>query len=506
VTPLSPSCSSCPHRARPVPFDGPQPSRILFLGEGPAFTEVREGRPFAGKSGRELDRQYLPLAGLCRLNVRVGNVMSCALPGFANPDVDQARRCADALLPHEIRYTNPEIIVTLGAVACGVLFPDCDLSLEHGLPRPVTLPPPYSWSGIHVPIYHPAAGLHESEFMIPLQSDFTNLGLIQRGEFVMPTNPYPAPIYHLITTPQELHQAIEGDHQDSPRRSLQPRGEVSREVGVDTETLPLPRGAPWGLSFAFQPGTGYVILADRHNLLGEFARYIQGQHPLVVLHNALFDLDVLSRMGVTVERWTDTMQLSYILMDLPQGLKALAYRLCGMKMQSFEDLVLPYAREEVLAYLNSLSSKLKDVGWAPPSKPKLPPLPRKPKAIDGGWLFGDDPRMVVEKERARLLSKHAQAHSSFVEDPLTSAMKKLRRLIADMDKDPAANPWKRWNAWDDEERDALSNLAGAALPPPSIAQVPLPQAIHYSARDADATLRVLHALRIRARELRRKVA
>jgi hypothetical protein len=329
--------------------------------------------------------------------------------------------------------------------------------------------------------------------MVPLQSDFTNLGLIQRGEFVMPVDEYPNPIYTLISTPEEFHQT----HQ---RRSPQPWD----EIGVDTEVLSIPVNRPWGLSYSFAPGTAHVILAHQANTLKEFAAYIR--RLLVILHHALFDLGVLSQMGVTVERWTDTMQRAYILMDLPQGLKALAYRLCGMKMQSFEDLVLPYAREEVLAYLNELDCGLSAAGWAPPPKPQLPPLPRKPKAIGGGWLFGDDPRVAVEKERTWLLTQHAQAHSRFMEDPLTSGAKKLRRLIADMGKDLAVNPWKRWNAWDEEERDALSNLAGAILPPPSIAQVPLGKAIHYSARDADATLRVLHALRAHARDLRRRVA
>jgi hypothetical protein len=428
--------------------------------------------------------------------------MSCALPGFANPTIEEARRCALSTLPHEILYTSPEIIVTLGAVACGALFPDCDLSMEHGLPRYVTLPPPYSWSGIHVPCYHPAAGLHESEFMIPLQSDFSNLRLIHRGEFVMPHDPYPNPTYQEVESNTHLSSILEA------------RG-LASELAMDTETLPPPvnrlQPIPWCLSFSHTPGTAYVVRAHRHDILESLSQWIVTHSPLVILHNSLFDLHVLSVMGIHIPRWMDTMQLAYILMDVPQGLKALAYRLCGMTMQSFDDLVLPYAREQVLAYLNDLDSSIVSMGWMPPTKPKLPPLPRKSKkAGDSGFLIDMlcnlGARAAVEEERARLLEIHSQAHQSFMADPLTGAAKKLRRLILDMGKDPSVSPWKRWGAWDEAECETLSSLAGSPPPPPSINQVPLPLAIHYAGRDSDATLRVRHALLALARDLRRRVS
>ena len=41
-----------------VPGEGPTPCAYMFIGEYPGIEEVRVGRPFVGKSGREL-RRYL---------------------------------------------------------------------------------------------------------------------------------------------------------------------------------------------------------------------------------------------------------------------------------------------------------------------------------------------------------------------------------------------------------------------------------------------------------------
>jgi hypothetical protein len=338
--------------------------------------------------------------------------------------------------------------------------------------------------------------------MIPLQSDFSNLRLIHRGEFVMPHDPYPNPTYQEVESNTHLSSILEA------------RG-LASELAMDTETLPPPvnrlQPIPWCLSFSHTPGTAYVVRAHRHDILESLSQWIVTHSPLVILHNSLFDLHVLSVMGIHIPRWMDTMQLAYILMDVPQGLKALAYRLCGMTMQSFDDLVLPYAREQVLAYLNDLDSSIVSMGWMPPTKPKLPPLPRKSKkAGDSGFLIDMlcnlGARAAVEEERARLLEIHSQAHQSFMADPLTGAAKKLRRLILDMGKDPSVSPWKRWGAWDEAECETLSSLAGSPPPPPAINQVPLPLAIHYAGRDSDATLRVRHALLALARDLRRRVS
>lgn len=63
-----------------VPNFGPQPAKVLIIGEAPGKTEEDEGRPFVGQSGIELTKM-LHEAGLLRTEVRVANVCHYRPPG-----------------------------------------------------------------------------------------------------------------------------------------------------------------------------------------------------------------------------------------------------------------------------------------------------------------------------------------------------------------------------------------------------------------------------------------
>jgi uracil-DNA glycosylase family 4 len=462
-----------------------------MFGEGPAFHEVRKGYPFCGKSGQELDHQYLPMAGLCRPDVRVSNIHKCALPGFRNPEVDEAIACAAVWIPGELELCRPEILVTVGAVATHALFPDCNLELEHGTPRWDST---FGWSGIHVPVYHPAAGLHEESFMLPLQSDFHALGMIQRGEFTMPIDEYPIAVYRLIDSSSELDYVL------SPWKA---QGRAA-EGALDTEVVQLQPRTPWCLSFSFRPGTGHVILAERRDLVRAFAEYVARWRPLLNLHAALFDLDVTRDMGILISRFSDTMQAAYELGNLPQGLKALAYRLCGMRMQEFEDLVLPHSRDSVLGWLIDATQELDK---ATPMEPTAPKLLRRPtKKQLSGMLpeLADQEMMRVEMDRILAEEEHQAQREAYRGNPLVSGAAKLRSLLSSMDN-PKTNPWKRWRGWSDEERDAVAKIVGE-IPPASITQVPLLKAVNYAGRDADATLRIAPVLRRMMAQVGRGIA
>jgi hypothetical protein len=63
-----------------VPPSGPFPAKIAILGEAPGESEERQGRPFVGASGQELDR-LLHEAGILRSECFVTNVIRCRPPG-----------------------------------------------------------------------------------------------------------------------------------------------------------------------------------------------------------------------------------------------------------------------------------------------------------------------------------------------------------------------------------------------------------------------------------------
>src|SRR5512138_2020440 len=39
-----------------VPGEGPRNAKLMIVGEAPSYHEVREGRPFVGDAGQELDK------------------------------------------------------------------------------------------------------------------------------------------------------------------------------------------------------------------------------------------------------------------------------------------------------------------------------------------------------------------------------------------------------------------------------------------------------------------
>lgn len=487
---------------------------------------------------------YFLAAGINRDDIWVTNICKCPQYDFGNPAEEQVHYCADGWVARELRHVQPEIVITLGAMACHEMFPDCDLELEHGLPREARYK---DWEGVHVPLYHPAAGMHSEEFMVPIRTDFLMLRRILRGEYTRPVDEFPVPYYREIQSTAELSVLLH------KYRSL-----GWPEIFTDTEVLEMVNRTPWGLSFTALPGEGYVIRAGRKDVVRGFAEFVRDEKPLIGFHNYLFDVGVLEKMGVVVpagdnglSRFTDTMQLAYVLGNMPQGLKALAYRECGMVMQDFEDLVLPYSKKKLLRYLEIAATELqptvKEVKPCGCSKvmaafeKKLDTtakaLTRKSKPIteDAAWEKLSSARSrypwldeayAVEMEDGLLLwervegkgacpyclaGEHALRTIKGADKTLLGAYRKVSSLISAIEgvdgvPNPKLKPWKRWKEWEEGEKEAIRVLAEGDIPQPSIADVPDEKAVYYSARDADATCRVQKVLRRRAVERRREVA
>jgi len=448
----SPQCPGSVCSYRFVSADGPSPCRILFIGEGPARDEVREGRPFAGRAGMEFDRHYLPLAGLVRYEVRVDNATRCPMPGYANPSHATAKLCSRLHLPRELRHTQPDLVVLMGGVACSLADTPIDLDMHHGLPQANSLLGGL-WEGMVFPTYHPAAGLHEGQMILEIRQDFRNLGDYLKGRLETPLGPYPRVERRLLGSPREVSRALEAV----------PDGYL--EVAIDTES---DGPDPWCLSFSTDPLRGYVVLERDREAVGEFARWLVGRRPLVVMHNSLYDLGVLRRMGVQVERWRDTMVDAYLLGDLPQGLKALAWRLLYLPMRSYEEVVLPPSARVARDYLGRADSLLEA---ALSCERRLKSGPRKGQLVRA--LVAGAPKDLSRLQR------------------------KVRSLVGDND----ADPWDRWDGWSEQDRDTLRSVMGSDLPRPSIRHVPLGEAVDYAGLDAAATLAVYRKLSSRRVEV-----
>jgi uracil-DNA glycosylase family 4 len=459
-------CPSCPAKYRCVPGDGPLPSRMMALGQNPGKEEEAGGRPFIGRSGQEFNENYLPLAGLSRDSIFVTNAFHCHTSNNRKPTPQEIDSCTSWFLSQELEECNPEILLTMGAVALSAVAPELDLDTHHGIPQLITLYDREQWI---YPVYHPASGLHDTSSMTPLLEDFANLSKILSGNYTrltefVPRDEFPYTQYREARTPDDVAASFHYGNILIPH------------TGVDTETI-LETGSlkrsPWCLTYSNAPGTAWLIRSDNRDALDAYNFWSGSSFfpPITsILHNAGQDLDTLSSMGINIppNLFTDTMSMSYRLGNLPQGLKPLAYRLCGMTMRDYNDVVMPYSRSNILDWL---AAALEISSEHPITISKL--VPRKRKGVISHY----DEKQLIKP------------------NPLTTPIK---RIINHTSKPiipgkTVYNPWKAWLKLEESERCIVEKEIGL-IPAASIAQVPFEEALAYSARDADATLRVYSVL------------
>lgn len=162
-------CKACQlsySRKNSVPGDGPARAEIMFIGEGPGFYENEQGRPFVGAAGKFLD-ELLKRAGLVRSQVFITNVVKCRPPGNRDPLPEELSAC-DVYLERQIQAIKPCVIVTLGRYSMGKYMQNVRISDVHGQPRWVD-------GRMIVPMFHPAAALHQPSLKGGIIDDFSRL-------------------------------------------------------------------------------------------------------------------------------------------------------------------------------------------------------------------------------------------------------------------------------------------------------------------------------------------
>lgn len=167
------ACKNCrlhAGRKRAVPGEGPADAEIMFVGEGPGFHENEQGRPFVGAAGKFLE-ELLAGIGVKREDVFIGNVVKCRPPGNRDPMPDELEAC-NGYLQRQIEAINPKVIVTLGRFSMAPYFPGAKISAVHGQAKKVN-------GRLIVPMFHPAAALHQPALKESIVKDFAKLpGLI----------------------------------------------------------------------------------------------------------------------------------------------------------------------------------------------------------------------------------------------------------------------------------------------------------------------------------------
>ncbi len=423
------NCSDCGLRAgcrAPVPGDGPAPARVMFVGEAPGAQEDEWGyRPFIGQAGKYLDSLLFQVS-LPRDKVYTTNVVHCRPPNNRTPKLDEIQSCAQ-WLDIELGIVQPEIIMALGGTAIRRFLGNDAGTVEHLHGKPIKLD-----GRIILPAYHPAAALRNTTLLRQCQEDFNVLRGLVKGvsyrEYHV-VDEYPDPDYKVADTTAKLRQM---------RDEIEDAGVYA----VDTETS---RGELWSVQLSAHPGTAWFVPVKSGTELID----LTGYRATAIAHYYLFDIDNLK-----LNEFADTMVQAYLL-GLPQGLKELASRLCGIKMQSYSEVVRPGQEKLSLEYLHRATVR----GWPDP-----------PVIEETKW----------DNKKGELVTKARKPWH---------ITRKMNKALGDFERNPETNLWERWRGIPAEEREAVESVLGT-MPESSLADIPFGAAIQYACRDADATLRV----------------
>jgi DNA polymerase len=162
-------CSECSNRKNVLFGEGPVPSRLMVIGEGPGSHEDSSGRLFVGPSGDFLYKWLKSINLDMRRDVYLSNIVKCF--SGTNPTPQRANRCK-AYLERQIDFVRPQAILVLGKVAANSLFNNENslTSMRENVLNYKNIPV--------IVTYHPAAVLRNETWKRPVWEDLKRLAFI----------------------------------------------------------------------------------------------------------------------------------------------------------------------------------------------------------------------------------------------------------------------------------------------------------------------------------------
>jgi DNA polymerase len=147
-------------------------SPVMFIGMNPGKDEVKQKKPFVGKSGQLLD-ELLTYAGIeSRKTVFISNICKCYTIGLREPTPKERNACSP-FLAKEIELLKPKLLVPLGNFALEALTGSRSIMNQRG--RIIDT----KYDNISIfPSLHPSAALRKGSNKELMVEDFKQLGKI----------------------------------------------------------------------------------------------------------------------------------------------------------------------------------------------------------------------------------------------------------------------------------------------------------------------------------------
>ena len=165
-------CQKCDlHKSRTntVPGDGAPDAKLIIIGEAPGAQEDKQGLPFVGPAGKILI-EALTNIGLERKDVFITNTVKCRPPENRDPLPEEKSTCAN-YLEEQISIIKPKIFLLLGKHSLQKVFPDANITSEHGKFK-------IKAGHLYFITFHPAATIYNQALRPQLFQDFKILAKI----------------------------------------------------------------------------------------------------------------------------------------------------------------------------------------------------------------------------------------------------------------------------------------------------------------------------------------
>ena len=162
------NCSLGSTRINSVLGEGVFQPLVMVIGEGPGEDEDKQGRPFVGKAGHQLDKMLASINLSRNSNCFITNVVKCRPPKNREPYPEEAAVCSH-FLERQISLLKPKFILAAGRVAAQALLKTTEpISKMRGKFINFTA------GGLTIPLivtYHPAALLRNESLKRPTWED-----------------------------------------------------------------------------------------------------------------------------------------------------------------------------------------------------------------------------------------------------------------------------------------------------------------------------------------------
>lgn len=448
--------------------EGPSPADVMLVSDYPGREEDRTGRTLSGRTGRETDRFLNGYDLPHRRDIYLTNLYKLWYPEGNYPEpLDEQNRLE---LLDELARVQPKTIITLGRHSARWFLGDVDLEDVFAIP----------WeqdNRVIFPVHNPAAGFHNAEMQNRVTYGFEQASQYLKGKIQarrLYDDLFPNPVYLEITDPRWFV-------------CLNGVGELS----IDTEGHP---HRPWSIQFCVHPGTSYIVCADHPEAVAAFLNWLAREKPIVVYHSALHDRPMLRALaklaGVsylipvldTLE-CEDTMVMSYLLQLEPQGLKPLCVRHCGMRMQSYDEVLGDAGFKVATDYLVGLYD-LEQLDWEINCHEEFARINATPLTDAAG-----------HPKRDKLGAIKYRKTTVIPPVPKTPLHKSLERCLRSQE------PRRLWGDQVEDIRVAAYAHVHEEMPEPTLDLIPRPKAVYYGCRDSDGTTRVKPILRERVESM-----